>query len=546
MKTTKPDQSKPNLLILLADDLGYSDLGCYGGEIETPHLDRLAAEGLRFTNFCNTPRCSPSRASLLTGLAPHQCGIGVLTGRFGEGDYEGNLNDRCATVAEVLGPQGYRCYATGKWHLTDHDCFGQPNGSWPTERGFHHHYGTLGGVDSYFWPQYFHRDFATVAVDAGEDFYYTDAIGEETAAYLRRHVAGHPGTPFLQYVAFTAPHWPLHAPEEDIAKVRGRFDAGWDALREARLRRMIAAGVADERWTLTARDPAVPPWRELPEADRAWQLRRMEVYAAQVESMDRAIGRILAALDETGQADNTLAVFLSDNGGCAEEMSLEERPGRWKRGVARDGAPVRLGNDPALMPGPENTYQSYGVPWANVSNTPFRMYKHWTYQGGIATPCIARWPAGIAARGELRRQHAWLPDIMATVLDITGAQYPRERRGQSLPAPEGASLVPAFEGRALPGRPMCWEHEGNAAVRDGDWKLVLNFTNTATGSRLNEHERGDWELYDTAADPTETRNVASRHPGRVRAMIAAWERWAARVGVIPREEWLAAWRRASA
>ncbi len=534
----KPDLSKPNILIILADDLGYSDLGCYGGEIETPNLDALAADGLRFTQFCNTPRCSPSRASLLTGLAPHQCGIGVLTGRFGEGDYEGNLNRRCVTMAEVLGAAGYRCYMTGKWHLTDHDCFDAPNGSWPTERGFHHHYGSLGGADSYYWPKFFYRDQQRLTVAATEDFYYTDAISDETVRFLHRHAVEHRGTPFFQYVAYTAPHWPLHARPEDIAKYAGRFDCGWDRLRAERLARMIQLGVVAPHCQLSTRDPAVPAWDNVSADEKVWQARRMEVYAAQVDCMDQGIGRIVRALKETGQWDNTLLMFLSDNGACAEEPPPNASAGRWQQAFTRAGAPVRFGNDPAIRPGPEDTFQYYGVPWANVSNTPFRMYKHWTYRGGIATPFIVHWPAGVAARGELRSQHASLPDIMATVLDITKAAYPT-----GIARGEGTSLLPAFRNQPLPERLMFWEHEGNAAVRDGNWKLVLNFGASPTGKRYESAERGDWELYNTAADPAELRNIASQHPDRVQQMKAAWEQWAQRVGVIPREQWLAAHRR---
>jgi arylsulfatase len=533
VKTTKPDPSRPNVLIILADDLGYSDLGAYGGEIATPNLDALAAGGLWFTQFNSTPRCSPSRASLLTGLHPHQCGIGILTGRFGEGDYEGNLNRRCVTMAEVLDAAGYRCYGTGKWHLTDHDDFDAPNGSWPTERGFHHHYGSLGGVDSYYWPKFLYRDRQRLNVGADEDFYYTDAISDATVGYLRRHAAEHPGRPFFQYVAYTAPHWPLHAREEDIAKYAGRFDRGWDRLRAERLARMIRLGVVAPGGQLSARDPAVPAWADLSAAERAWQARRMEVYAAQVDRMDQGIGRIVAALRETGQLDRTLLVFLSDNGGCAEEPPPNAGADRWQQASTRAGATVRFGNDPAIRPGPEDTFQYYGVPWANVSNTPFRMYKHWTYRGGLASPCIVHWPAGIADRGARRLHHAYLPDGMATVLDATGAAYPA-----GIPRCEGTSLIPAFRNEPLPARSMFWEHEGNAAVRDGDWKLVLNFCASPTGRRPEGDERGDWELYDTAADPADLRNIARAHPERVRPMKAAWHEWAARVGVIPREEWL--------
>ncbi len=533
-------ETRPNILIILCDDLGYSDLGCYGGEMQTPNLDALAGQGLRFTQFCNTPRCSPSRASLLTGLHPHQCGIGILTGRFGDDDYDGNLNDRCVTMAELLGAAGYRCYGTGKWHLTDHDFLDQPNGTWPNERGFHHFYGSMGGADSYFWPQHFYCDMQPVKVAPDEDFYYTDAISDRTAAYLREHAEQHPDKPFFHYVAYTAPHWPLHAHEQDIAPYKGRFDRGWDKLRAERRERMIASSLIDERWRLTARDPAVPPWDDAPEEQKAWECRRMEVYAAMVSCIDRGVGRIVDALRANGQLDNTLILFMSDNGASAEEIPKVIGPGRWKRPVTRNGATVRIGNNPEIMPGPEDTYQYYGVPWANVSNTPFRMYKHWTYCGGILTPFIAHWPAGIAARGELRQQHAYLPDLMATVLDITGADYPHEMRGNPVPPCEGVSLLPAFANQTLPERLMFWEHEGNAAVRDDAWKLVLNFSGSQTGRRMQGEERGDWELYHTAEDPTEIRNVASAHPERVQHMKKAWESWAQRVGVILREDWLKA------
>ena len=540
---------RPNILVILNDDMGYSDLGCYGGEIDTPNLDALAAGGLRFTDFYNTPRCSPSRASLLTGLHPHQCGIGVLTGRFGDGDYDGNLNDRCVTMAEVLRAAGYGTYMCGKWHLTDTQAFHEPNGTWPVQRGFDRHFGTIVGGGSYFWPKTLVRDLVNVEEEAraNPDFYYTDAISDETVAFIERHARERPHAPFFQYVAYTAPHWPLHAREEDAAKYRGRFDKGWDVLRQERLRRMIAMGLIDPAWRLSARDPAVPGWDYEPEATKAWQCRRMEVYAAQIDRMDRGIGRIVGALRRTGRLDNTLVVFVADNGGCSEDFgpTLDLTKPEWARAKVRDGRPVVGGNNPAIMPGPVDTFQSYGVPWANVSNTPFRLYKHWTHEGGISTPFIVHWPAGIAARGELRRQRGYLPDVMATVLDVTGAAYPAERAGRPVPPPEGASLRPAFADRALPERLMFWEHEGNAAVRDGKWKLVLNFAAVPTGKRFEGDERGDWELYDTEADRTELRNVASQHPDRVRALKAAWTQWAARCGVIPREDWLAA-RRARA
>ena len=534
--------TRPNFLVILNDDMGYSDLACYGGEIDTPNLDRLAARGLRFSQFSNTPRCTPSRASLLTGLHPHQCGIGILTDHFGDGDYDGNLSNRCVTMAEVLGDDGYRCYLSGKWHLCNNTK--KPNGAWPTERGFHRHYGIISGGASYYWPPNLYRDFTNVEHEAQNDpnYFFTDAISTEAVKMLAEHKKDHPDTPFFQYVAYTAPHWPLHAPEEEIAKYKGRFDAGWDVLRTARRERMIAMGLIDPAWKLTARDPGVPAWKTLPPDLQAWEARRMEVYAAQVSIMDRGIGRIIDTLEAQGQLDNTVILFMADNGGCSEEFTVHQ-PGwkrHWARTTTRDGRPTQLGNDPTVMPGPEDTNQSYGVGWANLSNTPFRLYKHWTHEGGIATPLIVHWPKGIVDGGKIRHQRGYLPDVMATVTAIAGAAYPKERHQQPIPPCEGVSLRPAFADKALPDRMMFWEHEGNAAVREGHWKLVRNFAAIPTGKRFEGDERGDWELYDTEADRTEMRNVVSLHPDRVARMSAAWEAWAKRCGVIPREQWLAA------
>ncbi len=542
----------PHLLIILCDDMGYSDIGCFGGEIETPNLDRLAADGLRFSRFYNTPRCSPSRASLLTGLHPHQAGIGVLTGCQFDGDYPGDLSPRCATIPEVLNPVGYQSYMSGKWHLSQ--SFDQPNGSWPVERGFHHHYGMICGGGSFYHPKFLVRDQQNVEDEAEQnpDYFFTDAVNDEAVRFLEKHFAEHPDRPFFQYVAHTAPHWPLHAHEADIANYRGRYDVGWDALREARHQRLIEMGLIDPSWKLTARDPGVPGWDSLPEHTKAWQLRRMEVYAAQIERMDRGIGRIIDFLEARGELDNTLILFLSDNGGCSEDfpptlpfMATGEEP-EWCRLQTRKGESVHVGNDPTRMPGPETTYQSYGVGWANLSNTPFRMYKHWAHEGGIATPCVVHWPRGITARGEIRHQPAYLPDIMATFLAITGTKYPTQNAtGESIPAPEGQSLLPTFTNEPLPERLMFWEHEGNAAVRDGKWKLVKNFAACPTGKRFHQEERGDWELYDTEMDGTEMRNLASHHPEITSRLAAEWEAWAARSDVIQRETWLASKKAAS-
>jgi arylsulfatase len=528
---------RPNIVLILNDDMGYSDIGCYGGEVLTPNLDRLAAGGVRLTQFYNTARCSPSRASLLTGLHPHQTGIGILTDSTAPEGYAGDLNNRCITIAEVLATAGYSTYMSGKWHVA-HD-FVNVTETWPCQRGFQRHYGTISGAGSYFDPNTLTRDNVDISREAGaEGFYYTDAISDNAAAFIKEHArrspqgalssskdaARRPGEPFFLYVAYTAPHWPLHAPEEDAARYAGRFNAGWDQLRVERLKRMVEMGIIDPSWKLTDRDPREAPWEQA--AHKPWQNRRMEVYAAQIDRMDRGIGRIIAALEAAGRIENTLIMFLSDNGACEELLGSHGQgliAGHFARACTRDGRPVRFGNDPQVTPGGEDTYQSYGIAWANMSNTPFRMYKHWTHEGGIATPFIAHWPAKIAARGELRHQPGQLTDVMATVLDVTGAEYQTTFKDCDILPCEGTSMVPIFENRSNGRGAMYWEHEGNAAVREGRWKLVRNYP-------------GDWELYDMAADRTETGNLAARHGDRVRRMAADYQAWANRCGVVPRQK----------
>lgn len=519
-------RGKPNILLILNDDMGFSDIGCYGGEIETPNLDRLAANGLRYSQFYNTARCSPSRASLLTGLHPHQTGIGILTYSTGPEGYAGNLNRRCVTIAEVLRKAGYGTYLSGKWHVAGN--LTEPTDAWPLQRGFDKFWGTIIGAGSFYNPNTLTsgNDNAEHEAETDPSFFYTDAISDHAVDFIRDHHKQKPDAPFFQYVAYTAPHWPLHAHEEDIAKYKGRFDAGWDKLREERLARLVASGIIHPSWKLTDRDPTQPPWTDA--EHREWLLRCMEVYAAQIDRMDQGIGRILAALEETGRLENTLVIFMSDNGACAEDIpdgvtAAELVSLMIAKENTRDGRPVRFGNDPSLMPGAEDTYQSYGTAWANLSNTPFRLYKHWIHEGGIATPLILHWPKGIPARDELRHHPGQLPDIMATILDITGADYPSKFDGNDILPCEGESLQPSFAADNSERGPLFWEHEGNAAVRIGKWKLVRKYP-------------GPWELFDMEADRTEMRDLAAQNPERVRDMAARYEDWAKRCGVIPREK----------
>lgn len=511
-------KTKPNILLILNDDMGYSDIGCYGGEVRTPNLDGLAARGLRFTQFYNTARCCPSRASLLTGLYPHQADVGHMMGNDQIDGYLGDLSRNAVTLAEVLGEAGYGTAMSGKWHVTGD--LEDPH-NWPKQRGFDHYFGFLCGAGSFWDPHHLKRDNESTRLEPGE--YITDTFSDEAIVQLRNHHAAHPDKPLFQYLAYNAPHWPLQAPQEDIDRYRGHFADGWDALREQRLQRMRDMGLLDPSWDLSERDPLAEPWETAPQKE--WQQRRMEAYAAQIDRMDQGIGRVLEAYRAAGRLDNTLVLFLSDNGGCAEEIPDEGKKiwgnGRCSgREYIRDGSKkVRYGNRPEIIPGPEDTYCSYGPAWANLSNTPFRKFKVWTHEGGISTPLIACWPAGIAARGELRHHPAQLPDIMATLADLAGAEYPETFQGHDIRPCEGFSMVPMLAADVPNGREaLYWEHEGNAAVRRGCWKLVRDYP-------------AAWELYDIEQDRAETKDLAGQRPEIVRELDALWRHWADRVGV---------------
>ena len=516
------ENKMPNIILILNDDMGYSDLGCYGGEVQTPNLDQLANGGLRFTQIYNTARCCPSRASLLTGLHPHQTGVGHMMSDDDLGGYRGDLNNRCVTIPEVLKSAGYGTYMSGKWHVSRHIAPDGPKHSWPCQRGFDHFDGIITGAANYWKPNTLTRNNNAITHDElPEGFFLTDAISDEAVAFIRDHARKTPDKPFFTYVAYTAPHWPLHAHEEDIARYKDRFVSGWDILREERLERMREMGILDEGWSLSPRDASQLPWDEA--RNKEWNQRRMEVYAAQIDRMDQGIGRIVKSLEETGQLENTLILFLSDNGGCAEEL---RGPARRSDGsdietvTTHDGKPVYRGNDPSIMPGPEITYQSYGVPWANLSNTPFREYKHWVHEGGIATPLIVHWPDCIKTSGELRYQPGQLPDIMATCLEVSGAKYPDEYNGNQILPLEGISLVPIFDGKNNDKEALYWEHEGNKAIRRGKWKLVTKYP-------------GPWELYDMETDRTELNDLSAKCPQLIKELSGLYQNWAERCLIEP-------------
>jgi arylsulfatase A-like enzyme len=511
---------RPNVLLVMADDLGFSDLGCYGGEIATPNLDKLAANGLRFRQFYNGTRCCPTRASLLTGLYPHQAGVGGMTNDAGAPGYRGFPQPNTATIAEVLRSAGYHTAMVGKWHLS-----AGPKTPRPTDRGFDEFYGMIGGFNSCFQEDPFYT-----RLPAGrpkrpypkDGFYSTDVFGDYSLDFLAE--ARRQGKPFFQYLAFNAPHFPLHAKPADVEKYASTYAVGWDKVREQRLARQVELGLFPAGTPLPPRSPFAtrkdfyrtgdnPAWESLAADRRADLARRMAVYAAMVEGLDRAVGRVVADLKAHGQLDDTLILFLSDNGACAEWDPFGFDGSSGPKNV------LHTGDQLAAMGGP-GTYHSYGSGWANAGNTPFRLYKHYCHEGGIGTPFVAHWPAGFAGRNEYRDQVGHIIDVMATCVDVCGATYPAARAGHAVTQMAGTSLAPAFAGRPVARDFLAWEHEGNRAVRADKWKLVAK-------------AGGPWELYDVAADRGELCDLSGADPNRVVEMAAQWDAWAKRCNVLP-------------
>ncbi|MEM9366682.1 MAG: arylsulfatase, partial [Planctomycetota bacterium] len=506
--------TRPNIVLIMADDMGYSDVGCYGGEIPTPHIDALADGGLRFTQFYNTGRCCPTRASLLTGLYPHQAGLGhMVYGDKGPG-YHPYLNDQCVTMAKVLREAGYRTMMTGKWHV------GHRQGQWPTDRGFEHFYGIHIHVDSYFkvlrgCPVY-HNETLVIpptadpsnALHPDQEWYTTDVFTDWSLEYLDE--AAKDDRPFFLYTAYNAPHWPLEAPDENIANFRGAFASGWDTLRAEKLRRMKEMGLISAATELPPSE--CPEWKTLSSDEKRESGFRREIYAAQIERMDQNIGRIVAKLRELNQLDNTLLLFLSDNGCCAEGGMFGYQ---WQKNGSSTFSDWRKQSGRS---------SSQGETWSNASNTPFRLHKRWVHEGGIATPLIAHWPQVITEGGGLTHQVGHVVDLMATCVDVAEANYPSEVGGQPIKPLAGQSLVASMRDRSKNlQRTLYWEHEKHSAIRVGNWKLVS----------LNATQDENWELYDMSLDRTETQNAASDHPDLVRRMRRQWTDWAAQSNVLP-------------
>jgi arylsulfatase len=493
------DSAKPNLIVILADDLGWSDIGCYGSEISTPHLDALAKGGMKFAAFYNGAQCCPTRASLISGMYPHESGVGDMIDAHSlavreaaaSPHYSDRLDPRAKTIAEHLQPAGYQTYMTGKWHL------GYAGGQRPLQRGFDRYYGIISGADSYFKPKSLREGDTPVPPDSlPKDFYATDAFTTRAMDFI---AGGDKSKPFFLYLAYNAPHAPMHAPEEEIAKHRGKYDAGFEVIRERRLAKQKQLGLLPASTQLPPRDPKSQPWTSSP--DQMKEVRNMEIYAAMVSRMDANIGRLTAFLKERGQLDHTLILFLSDNGA-------------WASGA------------------------TYEIEWAETGDTPFRLFKLFTHEGGIRTPFIAHWPARVPAGTLQAKQYAHVKDILPTLLDAAGA---KPITADALPL-SGRSFLPALlDATHAANETLFWERLGNEAVRDGRWKLVRFYNDLRSYDAKTKRgpgggqRTGAWELYDLDTDPNETRDLAAQHPERVADLASQHAAWAKRIGVIPRE-----------
>jgi arylsulfatase A-like enzyme len=504
-------QTRPNIVLILADDMGYSDLGCFGSEINTPNLDTMAKDGVKMTNFYNASRCCPSRASLLTGVYPHQAGVGDMMNTRPYPSYQGYLNRQTVTLAEVLQQVGYGTYMSGKWHV------GQAKENWPLQRGFDRYYGLIDGANSYFENRsYRPKQTLTIALDNEEitppiAYYSTDAYTDYALEFINQHVEKRNNDPFFMYIAYQAPHWPLHALPEDIAKYKGKYMEGWESVRQKRFDKQMELGLFPTGTTLPVIDENIRKW-----ADCSWEEKvkwdeQMAVYAAMVDRVDQNVGKIKKRLQEMGELENTIFIFLSDNGASSETIA--------NAGFTPE---ILAANDfPASHP---QSFTAYGLEGALVSNTPFRKYKHWEFEGGNATSFIAYGPQFIQ-KGVSLENPSHLVDIMPTLVEYAGAKYPQKYKDNTIQAMEGTSLVSFWKGKGKEKeRAICFEHEGNKAVRKGKWKIVA------------EYPQNEWFLYDLSSDRAEQVDLNDKYPAVLKEMVTIYNTWADRVGVIPYEQ----------
>lgn len=494
-------KKQPNIVVILADDLGFSDIGAYGSEIKTPNLDKLSHNGLTFKQFYNAGRCCPSRASLLTGLYPHQAGIGDMVQDKGFPAYQGYLNKNCITLGQALKQAGYTTIVSGKWHV------GLVPSAWAVNRGFDESFTLQNNGSSYFNSQPLYNDGRTVTFLKGDK----EVIRTDTSKYLTQEITDfairslekhqQEQRPFFLYVAYNAPHWPIQALPEDIAKYKGKYLQGWDKLRISRFNKLKELGIIDKNWDLSNRFEKVPDWDKLSTEEKDKWDTRMAIYAAMIDRMDAGIGEILQKIKTLGEEDNTIVLFLSDNGGSADDVK------NWNYVTQKNGTA-----------GSVASIDSYESPWGNVSNTPFQLFKKNTHEGGIASPLIAYFPKRIKA-GTSTNRVSHLIDIFPTCLDFAGVKYPHTFKGEQLTPLEGISLEKEFLGKkSASHQALFWEHEGSRAIRKGVWKAVAE-------------NNQPWELYNLAKDRTETKNRAKEYPQLLNQLIAAHEAWAKKVGV---------------
>jgi len=495
-------KAKPNIVIILADDMGFADLGSFGSEIHTPNIDRLAAQGLKLTQFYNAGRCCPSRTALLTGLYPHQAGVGDMVKDWGDPAYQGYLNNNCATIAELLKTEaGYNTIVSGKWHV------GLVPSALAYNRGFDQSFTMLNNASSYFNSKPLFNDGSKITFMLNDQQIFRN----DTSEYLTQAITHFAirsldkikdqKKPFFLYVAYNAPHWPIQALPQDIAKYKGKYLNGWDQLRAQRYQKLRTLGIIKSDWKLSPRYEKVPDWDKLSAEEKDRWDTRMAIYAAMIDRMDIGVGEILAKLKQIKKDKNTVVLFMSDNGGSADDVK------NWTNVIQKAGTP-----------GSVESIDSYETPWANVSNTPFKGFKKNTHEGGIATPFIAYYP-GVIKPGTINTQPAHFIDILPTCLNLAGVNYPEQFKGRKLTPAQGVSLVNAFNGKLFKDHEaLFWEHEGSRAIRKGQWKLVAE--NHAT-----------WELYNLTNDRSETDNLASKYPDKVKALETEYLAWAAKVGV---------------
>lgn len=519
--TLSAQSPKPNIVLILVDDMGFSDLGCYGSEIQTPNIDALAHNGIKFSNFYNNSRCCPTRASLMTGLSAARAGVGTMSNMIDSEKhdhgpkfpgYRGFINQQSVTIAEVLKTAGYATLMSGKWHVGSYEM-----NQWPLQRGFEKYYGCLDGAMRYFYPieprgiHFMNEPDTILRSTTDKPYYTTDAFTDYAIRFIAEEKSGK-DRPFFLYLAYNAPHWPIQAHEEDIDKYRDTYMMGWDKLREQRYKKQLELGLIYPKWKLSPRSGNVPAWDSLGIKKQKEMALRMAVYAAMIDRIDQNIGKLTAALKKMGIAENTLIMFLSDNGACAE------------------GGVLGRGNIESLKDRNQSEDISTGEAWANASNTPFRLYKSYTHEGGAATPFFISWPKKIEARCGWYDEPTNILDIMPTLVQLAGADYPQTYGGNSIYPMEGISLAPAFKGKSLKRtEPLYSEHFGNAFIMDGDWKLVGKRVAGKNGTDVNK-----WELYNLKEDRTELNNLAEQMPEKVKQMSAQWMKWAKESNVYPK------------